>query len=86
MSYALDVEEISVANCGSNINISAEKRLDTQHQYEQGHKKPVFLYLYFFICQSRAGESAAPVYPYCACYHQIVRAKLKKKMTENIKG
>lgn len=42
MSYALDVEEISVANCGSNINISAEKRLDTQHQYEQGHKKPVF--------------------------------------------
>lgn len=43
MSYALD-EVIEVANCGSNINlfsnISGEKRLNTQHQYEQGHKKP----------------------------------------------
>lgn len=43
MSYALD-EVIEVANCGSNINlfsnISGEKRLNAQHQYEQGHKKP----------------------------------------------
>lgn len=46
MCYALDEEVIEVANCGSNINmfsnISGEKRLDTQHQYEQGHKKPFF--------------------------------------------
>lgn len=59
-------------------NISGEKRLDTQHQYEQGHKKPFF----FKICQLRAGVSAAPFCPYCACYHQIVRDKLNKIKTK----
>ena len=28
-------------------NISAEKKLDTQHQYEQGHKKMFFFVLFF---------------------------------------
>lgn len=39
-----EIEVIQVANCGSNnvfLN-SGEKRLDTQRQYEQGHKKSVF--------------------------------------------
>lgn len=40
VSYALDVEErghLSGSKVNMFSNISAEKSLDTQHQYEQGH-------------------------------------------------
>lgn len=73
-----EIEVIQVANCGSNnvfLN-SGEKRLDTQRQYEQGHKKSVFFG--GGVCHLRAGGYAAPLCPYCACYHQIVRDKQNK--------